>query len=222
MHNAVAFLTEANLARNQHLLEFQGNVEKWAADHQQKVQTLEQQEREDRLRMRGLELQLAQAQEELQRMTATVLLPCTPAMRTQCHPSASPSLRNPQPAPGLTTRLTLGNPLSIGPRMQRPPVVPHTPPGWATAPPLRGPLASGGVGEGLPPTNRPPPRSPTPPSPPRAPSWLFRRPSTLPPPGPTPEELARIVVNEVASCVMEGFARTQGNAELRKETVRTS
>jgi len=33
MHDAVAFLGEANLARNRHLVEFQGNVEKWAANH---------------------------------------------------------------------------------------------------------------------------------------------------------------------------------------------
>ena len=43
MTDAVAFLGEANVARNQHLAVFQGNVEKWAADHQQKVASLEQQ-----------------------------------------------------------------------------------------------------------------------------------------------------------------------------------
>jgi len=47
MHDAVAFLSEANLTRNTHLMEFQGNVEKWAADHQQKVETLEKQRNED-------------------------------------------------------------------------------------------------------------------------------------------------------------------------------
>ena len=47
MHDAVAFLSEANLARNVHLMEFQGNVEKWAADHQEKVETLEQQRNKD-------------------------------------------------------------------------------------------------------------------------------------------------------------------------------
>jgi len=39
MHDAVAFLSEANLARNVNLMEFQGNREKWAADHQRKVKT---------------------------------------------------------------------------------------------------------------------------------------------------------------------------------------
>jgi len=43
MKDAVAFLGEANVARNQHLAVFQGNVEKWAADHQQKVASLGQQ-----------------------------------------------------------------------------------------------------------------------------------------------------------------------------------
>jgi len=41
IHNAVAFLEEANLAQNQHLVVFQGNVEKWAANHQSKVDSLE-------------------------------------------------------------------------------------------------------------------------------------------------------------------------------------
>jgi len=41
MKDAVAFLGEAEVARNQHLTLFQGNVEKWAADHQQKVDGLE-------------------------------------------------------------------------------------------------------------------------------------------------------------------------------------
>jgi len=47
MHDAVAFLWEANLARNVHLMEFKGNIEKWSADHQKKVETLEQQRKED-------------------------------------------------------------------------------------------------------------------------------------------------------------------------------
>jgi len=47
MHDAVAFLSEANLTRNTHLMEFQGNVEKWPADHQQKVETFERQQNKD-------------------------------------------------------------------------------------------------------------------------------------------------------------------------------
>jgi len=131
MHDAVAFLTEANQARNQHLLEFQGNVEKWAANHQQKVETLELQRAEDRTWMAGLEQQLARAQNKLQWMAATVLLPGTPAMRVQ----NSPLTDHGSPL-GLTTRWAMGSPLGIGLRRQRPPAVPLTPPGWAMAPPL--------------------------------------------------------------------------------------
>jgi len=78
MHDAVAFLAEANLTRNAHLAEFQGNVEKWAANHQQKVETLEQQRMEDQRRLAGLEQHLTQAQDELIRVATAVPLPSTP------------------------------------------------------------------------------------------------------------------------------------------------
>jgi len=41
MHDAIAFLGEANIARNQHFAVFQGNVEKWAEATEEKVQQLE-------------------------------------------------------------------------------------------------------------------------------------------------------------------------------------
>ena len=104
MQDTVAFLSEANLARNVHLMEFQGNVEKWAADHQKKVETLEQQQNEDRDRMAGLEQWLARAQDELLRVATTVPLPATPARQTRPTPS-------PGPPP---TRLMLGSPLLRG------------------------------------------------------------------------------------------------------------
>jgi len=47
MYAAVAFLGEANLARNQHLAVFQGKVDIWAADHQNKVNNLERKRKED-------------------------------------------------------------------------------------------------------------------------------------------------------------------------------
>jgi len=104
MHNAVAFLSEANLARNVHLMEFQGNVEKWAADYQRKVEMLEQQRNEDQDRMAGLEQRLAQAQNELLRVATAVPLPPTPIERTQ-----------PTPNPGAPpTRLMLGSALLGG------------------------------------------------------------------------------------------------------------
>jgi len=109
MHDTVAFLSEANLARNVHLMEFQGNVEKWAADHQKKVEILEQQRREDQGRMAGLEQQLARAQDELLRIPTAVPLPPTPVERTR-----------PTPNPGAPpTRLVLGSPLFGGTQQRR-------------------------------------------------------------------------------------------------------
>ena len=151
MHNAVAFLSEANLARNVHLMEFQGNVEKWAADHQQKVETLNRQRNEDRNRMASLEQWLAQSQDELLRVATTVPLPATPAGRTR--PTQSPG------AP--PTRLVLGSPwLGVTQqRGQRPPAV------LATDPPQI-PQGTGGAGRGRP-RPRPPQRGTSPsPSPP--------------------------------------------------------
>jgi len=60
MHDAVAFLSEANLARNIPLMEFQGNMEKCAPDHQQKVEMRGRQRNEDRDRMASLEQRQAQ------------------------------------------------------------------------------------------------------------------------------------------------------------------
>jgi len=151
MHDAVAFLSEANLARNVHLMEFQGNVEKWAADRQKKVETLEQQRREDQGRMTALEQQLAQAQDELLRVATAVPLPPTPVERTR-----------PTPNPGAPpTRLVLGSPLFGGTqqRRQRPPAV------LAASPPYR-PQGTGGAGRGGPPPRPPQERAPPSPSPP--------------------------------------------------------
>jgi len=119
MHDAVAFLSEANLTRNTHLAEFQGNVERWAADHQQKVEILEQQRREDQRRMVGLEQRLNQAQNELLRVATAVPLPTTPAARALTEPHAGQNqVREP------VTQLTLRSPL-LGriPRWQRPPPI---------------------------------------------------------------------------------------------------
>jgi len=41
VNDALSFLAEANAARNQHLANFQGNVEIWAAAHQNRVAALE-------------------------------------------------------------------------------------------------------------------------------------------------------------------------------------
>jgi len=108
MHDVVAFLSEANLTRNVHLMEFQGIVEKWAADHQQKVETLEQQRNKDRDRMAGLEQRLARVQVELLWVATTIPLPTTPARRAQ-------PIQSPGPP---TTRLVLGSPM-LGGTQQR-------------------------------------------------------------------------------------------------------
>ena len=233
MHDAVAFLGEANLARNRHLAEFQGNVEKWEANYQQKVETLEQQRAEDQTQVASLEQQLARAQDEIQRMATIVPLPASPAERrwtrlpsvqslsTSPSPPAPDALRPLRAAPA--TRLMLGSPLNIVPqpptRRQRPPAIPTTPPGWAASSPLRGPLEMGETVGGQPPTAQPLRRSPTPLSPLRPLSRLFRLPSTQPSPsrpppqGPTPQELVQLVA--------EGVARAQMYGEPRRETIRT-
>jgi len=41
VQDALSFVGEANTARNEHIAAFQGNVELWARDHQDRVNTLE-------------------------------------------------------------------------------------------------------------------------------------------------------------------------------------
>jgi len=185
MYNTVAFLSEANLARNVHLMEFQGNVEKWAADHQQKVERLERQRNEDRDRMASLEQRLAQAQDELLWVATTVPMPTTPARRA----------RPTQSAGAAPTRLVLGSLLLGGTqqRRQRPPAV------LATDPPQRL-QDTGGAGRGGSPP-RPPRREALPsPSPPPSENDndLYERnlPTGRPPPGarePTQDQLATML-----------------------------
>jgi len=214
MHDAVAFLLEANLARNVHLMEFQDNIEKWAADHQEKVETLEQQQNEDRDRMASLEQWLARAQGELLRVATTVPLPTTPAGRAQ-------PTQNPGAPP---TRLVLGSPLLGGTqqRRQRPPAVPATPQG------LRD---TGGVGSGGSPP-RPPRRaaSPSPSPPPREDNNdLYERnlPTGRPPPGtrePTQGQLATMLTpGEIAQLVGAGIVAAQAIGQpVREAQIRTS
>jgi len=64
LHDALAFLTEANTARSWHLTLFQKNVEEWAQGHQARVVTREQ--------------RLAQAQEEIRKVAVQVALPTMP------------------------------------------------------------------------------------------------------------------------------------------------
>ena len=203
MHDAIAFLTEANVARNENLLQFQGNVEKWAANHQQKVETLERQRDEDRARVAGLEQQLAKAQDELVRVATAIPLPTTPAEQT--------------PASPVMTRLTLGSPL-IGqtPRRRRPPAL----------------AASQGGGRGGSPPRPPRRMAPAPPSPSPLPSEsdgdLYERnlPAGRPPPNagePTPAQLATMLTpEEIARLVGAGIAAAQAPARPAEAQIRTS
>jgi len=211
MHDAVAFLSEANLARNVHLMEFKGNVEKWAADHQRKVEILEQQRREDQGQMTGLEQQLAQAQDELLQVATAIPLPATPVERTQ--PTSNPG------AP--PTRLVLGSPLFGGTqqRRQRPPAVP------ASSPPHR-PQGTGGAGRGDPPPRPPQGRAPPSPSPPPSEdnNDLYERnlPTERSPPGarePTQDRLATMLTpEEIAQLVGARIAAAQAVGQPERGT----
>ena len=64
VNDALSFLAEANTARNQHLANFQGNVELWAAAHQNRVSNLEN--------------QLREARAEIQRIATRIPLPAMP------------------------------------------------------------------------------------------------------------------------------------------------
>ena len=61
VNDALAFLPEANTARSQHFVTFQGNVELWAADHQRKVDRMER--------------ELHQARDEIRRIASQIPLP---------------------------------------------------------------------------------------------------------------------------------------------------
>ena len=52
VNDALAFLAEANTARSQNLVTFQGTVELWAADHQRKVDNMERELRQAREEIR--------------------------------------------------------------------------------------------------------------------------------------------------------------------------
>jgi len=84
VNDALSFLAEANAARNQHLANFQGNVEIWPAAHQNRVASREN--------------QLREARAEIQRIATRIPLPATPPA-----PSGPPAWRSrpnkPVPAP---------------------------------------------------------------------------------------------------------------------------
>ena len=168
------------MARNQHLANFQGNVELWAAAHQARVSTLE--------------AQLQEARTEIQCIATRIALPATPPA-----PAGPPAWRSPARQTSTSTPLAhsqpaLGSPLrlNIAPTTRR--NRPTTPEIRQRLEELRRPASQ------WPPTPEPsaapggaPPSSPGSPSgppsgppsvPPRPPFRQFRSPS--PPRNPAP------------------------------------
>ena len=221
INDALAFQTEANIARNQHLATFQGNVELWAAEHQARVTYLEE--------------QLQKAQEAIQKVADRVPIPpvLTPEWRS---PVPVPSTSAPSPPQGGTNQLTLGSPLQLGQpsprrgyqppmapgttgnpfltsrptsqRRQRPPAVPATPP------PLRGPLAGGAGGPPSGPPTSGPPTPPLPPSP-----GLPRPPQEPRQTTPRPTQSTSFTPQELLQLVAEGVARAHQYAAPRRAPV---
>jgi len=222
VNDALAFLGEANTARNQHLATFQGNVELWAAHHQQKVAELQQ--------------ELRQARDDIQRLAVRIPLPPvspsppppplpplpvqrTPAQqwRSPVHPSSTSEpdlvLRQPSTPPGRPPYPPLRSPIQLNlpaaTRRIRPPAVPPIPAGHATPPPWRNPHPGGNNG----PPSRPPTRPTTPPL----------------PPTPTPSPAAgaegtrpTLTTQDLILLVAEGVARAQSHQPPKEERVRTS
>jgi len=130
MKDAVTFLGEADVARNQYLTMFQGNVEKSAADHQQKVDGLERERRKDQERMARLERQLAGAQEEIRKVAVAAPLPQTLTNRSPGTPFLPPTAIGPKPPSNTIPELAVGGTGGDGkglPRRPRRPAVSPSP-----------------------------------------------------------------------------------------------
>jgi len=212
VNDALSFLAEANTARNQHLANFQGNVELWAAAHQNRISTLEN--------------QLREARAEIQRIATRIPLPATPPV-----PAGPPAWRSPiqqtsTSAPSAHSQPALGSPLHLNPgpmlRRQRLPAVPTTPEmrqrleqlrrHVSPRPPAPQPVA----GQGGKPPLTPPGSSAGPPSgplsePPQPPFWHLRSPS--PPRNPVPT----ITTQDLIWIEAEGVERARQDRLARPE-----
>jgi len=235
VNDARAFLAEANMARSQHLVTFQGNVELWATDHQRKVN-----------RMEG---ELQQARDEIQRIATRIPLPGSPTIRI---PSPEPphAWRSPvrPPSTSVATVPTgpppppaLRSPLRFAPapptrRLRRPAISatsspappPHTTPELrqrleelrrhaSPRPPAPGPA---GVQGGSPPST-PPQSSRGPPSgpPSEPPCPPFRQPrSPSPPRDPRPQ----ITTQDLVRLVAEGVTAARAAEGPRPDRPRTA
>ena len=233
VNDALAFLAEANTAWSQHLLTFQGNVELWAADHQRKVNRMEE--------------ELRQARDEIRRIATRIPLPGSPTTRL---PSPEPphDWRSPirQPSTSIATAPlplpALRSPLWLTPalptrRLRRPAISaegPPTPPRPMTPemrqrleelrrlvsprPPALDPAAGrGGNPPSTPPGSSAGPPSGPPSEPPRPP---FRHyPSPSPPRNPAPA----ITTQDLIRLVAEGVERArQERQPSERAQVRTS
>ena len=212
VNDALSFLAEANTARNQHLANFQGNVELWAAAHQNWVATLEN--------------QLREARAEIQHIATRIPLPTTPPV-----PAGPPAWRSPirqtsTSAPSARSPPALGRPLRLNPgtrpQRQRPPALPTTPKMRQRLEQLRRhisprpPAPEPTAGQGGNPPSTPPGSSAGPPSgppsePPRPPSRHLRSPSPARNPVPT------ITTQDLVRLVAEGVERARQNQPARPE-----
>jgi len=200
VNDALSFLAEANAVRNQHLANFQGNVELWVTEHQARVASLED--------------QLREARAEIQRVATRIPLPTTPpappAWRSPARQASTsaPSAHSP-PALGSLLRLNPGPTL----RRQRPTTPEmrqrleqlrsHVPP----QPPTVGPI----TGQGGNPPSTPPGSAGGPPSvpPSEPPQPPLRRPrSPSPPRNPAPTITTRDLIQLVAEGVAQATQRT--------------
>jgi len=232
VNNALAFLGEANTARNQHLATFQGNVELWAADHTQKMATVEQELRQARRDIQQLVVRIP-LPPATRSPTPPPLPPTTPPRagiaQAWWSPARQPSTSVPAPtsrrssmssrhppqvlqAAAALTRATyplLQSPIRLGypptTRQTCPPAIPPTPHGQTT-------VGGGNQGPPRPPAGPPrPQRSPTPTPPPSSHggTGLPSRRATPQPRTPPRAPAAALTPTAIARIVGEGIAALQ-------------
>jgi len=214
VNDALSFLAEANAARNQHLANFQGNVELWVAEHRNRVASLEN--------------QLREARAEIQRVATRIPLPATPPIPPTWR---CPGRQTSTSAPSVHVSPALGSPLRLNPgpmlRRQRPPAVPPTPEmrqrleQLRSHEPPRSPAWGPMTGQGGGPPSTPPRSAAGPPSgpplePPRPPARHPRSPS--PPRNPAPT----ITTRDLVQLVAEGVAQATQRAATETNRIRTS
>jgi len=212
VNDALSFLSEANTARNQHLANFQGNVELWAAAHQNRVASLEN--------------QLQEARTEIQLLATRIPLPITPPVPTEPPAWRSPIRQTSTSTPSAHSPPALGSPLRLNPgpttQRQRPPVLPTTPEmrqrleelqRRVSPRPLAPELASGKGGN---PPSMPPRSSAGPPEgpPSEPPQPPFRRPRS---PSPPKNSAPTIITQDLARLVAEGVERARQAQQTRPE-----